>query len=111
VSVIASLFANVEPGTEPHARLCAKFVEDDHAKIDRLVELWRAYAARVENVQAAQRRSAAPGGALEGATRTSCTSSGSGAACTRSSASRAYSARRSPPGTRGYGRGRCCRWS
>ena len=67
VSVIASLFANVEPGTEPHARLCAKFVEDDHAKIDRLVELWRAYAARVENVQAAQRRSAAPGGALEGA--------------------------------------------
>ena len=67
VSVIASLFANVEPGTEPHARLCAKFVEDDHAKVDRLVELWRAYAARVAGVEAAQRRSVAPGGALEGA--------------------------------------------
>jgi beta-catenin-like protein 1 len=47
--------------------LCAKFVEDDHAKIDRLVELWFAYATRVENVQAEQRRSTAPGGILEGA--------------------------------------------
>ena len=67
VSVIASLFANLEPGSELHDRLCAKFVEDDHAKIDRLVELWFAYATRVENVQAEQRRSTAPGGILEGA--------------------------------------------
>ena len=67
VSVIASLFANLEPESDLHDRLCAKFVEDDHAKIDRLVELFFAYAARVENVQAAQRRSTAPGGILEGA--------------------------------------------
>ena len=67
VSVIASLFANLEPESDLHDRLCAKFVEDDHAKIDRLVELFFAYAARVENVQAAQSRSTAPGGILEGA--------------------------------------------
>ena len=67
VSVIASLFANLEPGSEPHDRLCAKFVEDDHAKVDRLVELWRAYAARVADVDAARRRNAALGGVLEGA--------------------------------------------
>ena len=66
-SVIASLFANLEPGSEPYDRLCAKFVEDDHAKVDRLVELWRAFERRVAAVDAAQRRSAAPGGALEGA--------------------------------------------
>ena len=39
VSVLASLFENLEPG-ERRNRLCAKFVEDEYAKCDRLAELW-----------------------------------------------------------------------
>ena len=110
VSVIASLFANVEPGTEPHARLCAKFVEDDHAKVDRLVELWRAYAARVagRGGAATERRAGRRAG---GRDEDELYVERLGGGLYTRSASRAYSARRSPPGTRGYGRGRCCRWS
>jgi beta-catenin-like protein 1 len=109
--VIASLFANVEPGTEPHARLCAKFVEDDHAKVDRLVELWRAYAARVAGVEAAQRRSAAPGGALEGADEDELYVERLGGGLYTLERLACILGAAFATGTRGYGRGRCCRWS
>jgi len=67
ISVIASLFANLEPGSAAHDRLCAKFVEDEHAKCDRLVELWWSYSEKVRKVNAKLRRDVAPGGVLEGA--------------------------------------------
>ena len=52
ISVVASLFANLERGSPRYDRLCAKFVEDEFAKCDRLAELWAAYAARVAAVDA-----------------------------------------------------------
>ena len=52
VSVVASLFLSLAPGTPRHDRLCAKFVEDEYLKCDRLVELWAKYAARVKAVDA-----------------------------------------------------------
>ena len=52
ISVVASLFANLERGSPRYDRLCAKFVEDAFAKCDRLAELWAAYASRVAAVDA-----------------------------------------------------------
>ena len=52
ISVVASLFANLERGSPRYDRLCAKFVEDEFAKCDRLAELWAAYASRVAAVDA-----------------------------------------------------------
>ena len=50
VSVVSSLFLGLQRGTERHDRLCAKFVEDEHAKCDRLAELWAKYRNRVRAV-------------------------------------------------------------
>ena len=50
VSVVSSLFLGLQRGTERHDRLCAKFVEDEHAKCDRLAELWAKYWNRVRAV-------------------------------------------------------------
>ena len=50
-SVICSLFKHVD-NTDRRDRLCAKFVEQDCAKCDRLVELWVEFAKRVSAEQA-----------------------------------------------------------
>ena len=56
VSVVSSLFLGLEPGSPRHDRLCAKFVEDEFTKCDRLAELWFKYSARVRAVDARLRR-------------------------------------------------------
>jgi len=50
-SVVCSLFKNIE-NVDRRDRLCAKFVEQDFAKCDRLVELWVEFAKRVSVEQA-----------------------------------------------------------
>ena len=52
VSVVSSLFLHLAKGSERYNRLCAKFVEDEHAKCDRLAELWAKYSNRVKAVDA-----------------------------------------------------------
>lgn len=49
-SLLCSMFKNLAD-TERRDRLCAKFVEDDHAKCDRLIELWVEFAKRVSAEQ------------------------------------------------------------
>ena len=50
-SVVYSLFKNVRH-VDARDRLCAKFVEQDFAKCDRLIELWVEFAKRVSAEQA-----------------------------------------------------------
>mmetsp|Transcript_3198 Transcript_3198/g.10687 ORF Transcript_3198/g.10687 Transcript_3198/m.10687 type:complete len:603 (+) Transcript_3198:66-1874(+) len=50
-SVVYSLFKNVQ-NADARDRLCAKFVEQDFAKCDRLIELWVEFAKRVSAEQA-----------------------------------------------------------
>ena len=52
VSVVSSLFLHLAKGSERYNRLCAKFVEDEHAKCDRLAELYAKYSNRVKAVDA-----------------------------------------------------------
>lgn len=49
-SLLCSLFKHLED-TDRRDRLCAKFVEDDFAKCDRLIELWVEFAKRVSAEQ------------------------------------------------------------
>jgi len=49
-SIIASLFRHLSAGQR--TRLIQKFVEDDHVKIDRLMELYRKYQRRVQATDA-----------------------------------------------------------
>ncbi|MDB9924883.1 beta-catenin-like protein 1 [bacterium] len=67
VSVIASLFANLDPDDARHSRLCSKFVEDEFAKCDRLCELWSLYAAKVARLDAKLAHDTRTGGVLDGA--------------------------------------------
>jgi hypothetical protein len=41
--VVSSLFLGLSRGSPRHDRLCAKFVEDEFLKCDRLAELWVKY--------------------------------------------------------------------
>lgn len=49
-SLLCSLFKHLEDA-DRRDRLCAKFVEDDFAKCDRLIELWVEFAKRVSAEQ------------------------------------------------------------
>ena len=46
VSVVCSLFLGLPRGGARRDRLCAKFVEDEFTKCDRLAELWAGAHAR-----------------------------------------------------------------
>ena len=52
VSLVAQLFAQLPLGDERRSRLAAKFVEAGHEKVDRLAELWVAWARRLRAAEA-----------------------------------------------------------
>lgn len=52
IAVIASLFANLfEEAEDLRARLIGKFEEEQFEKVDRLVEMWDTYSARVRRAE------------------------------------------------------------
>ncbi|CEH12362.1 Uncharacterized conserved protein [Ceraceosorus bombacis] len=50
LGVVVSLFNNLASDSQPRIRLLAKFVEDEYAKVDRLLEMSDACSARLKGI-------------------------------------------------------------